>query len=121
MWGRPSAVDCDAAGSAGSNKDPSNSDYLALVQKRIDTFMMAHPYLKKSEIPSDMVTGSGCGLNPNISPEAALIQVGSVAKERKLSEDKVNTLVESKINTPTVMRTRTVNVLEFNVALDELK
>ena len=121
MWGRPSAVDCDAAGSAGSNKDPSNSDYLALVQKRIDTFMMAHPYLKKSEIPSDMVTGSGCGLDPNISPEAALIQVGSVAKERKLSQHKVKAWVKSKIITPTVMRTRMVNVLELKVALDELK
>ena len=68
-----------------------------------------------------MVAASGCGLNPNISPEAALIQVGSVAKERKLSEDKVKALVESKINTPTIMGTHTVNVLELNVALDELK
>ena len=121
FWGRPSAVDYNAAGSAGSNKGPSNPDYLALVQKRIDTFIMAHPYLNKSEIPSDMVTASGSGLDPNISPEGALIQVGRIAKERKLSEDKVKALVESKINTPTIMGTRTVNVLELNVALDELK
>ena len=121
FWGRPSAVDYNAAGSAGSNKGPSNPDYLALVQKRIDTFIMAHPYLNKSEIPSDMVTASGSGLDPNISPEGALIQVRRIAKERKLSEDKVKALVESKINTPTIMGTRTVNVLELNVALDELK
>lgn len=121
FWGRPSAVDYNAAGSAGSNKGPSNPDYLALVQKRIDTFLIVHPYLKKSEITADMVTASGSGLDPNISPEGALIQVKRVAKERKLSEEKVKALVESKINTPTVMGTSTVNVLELNVALDELK
>lgn len=120
FWGRPSAVDYNAAGSAGSNKGPSNAEYLALVQKRIDTFLIVHPYLKKSKIPSDMVTASGSGLDPNISPEGALIQVKRVAKERKLSEEKVKALVESKINNPKVMGTPTVNVLELNVALDEL-
>jgi K+-transporting ATPase ATPase C chain len=121
FWGRPSAVDYNAAGSAGSNKGPSNPDYLALVQKRIDTFLIAHPYLKKSEIPSDMVTASGSGLDPNISPEGALIQVKRVAKVRNLPEDKVKALVETKINKPSLMGTATVNVLELNVALDELK
>ena len=121
FWGRPSAVDYNAAGSAGSNKGPSNPEYLALVQTRIDTFLIVHPYLKKSAIPSDMVTASGSGLDPNISPEGALIQVKRVAKERKLSEEKVKALVETKINKPSVMGTSTVNVLELNVALDELK
>ena len=121
FWGRPSAVDYNAAGSAGSNKGPSNTDYLALVQKRIDTFLVVHTYLKKGEIPSDMVTASGSGLDPNISPEGALIQVKRVAKERKLSEEKVLALVQTKINKPAVMGTSTVNVLELNVALDELK
>lgn len=121
FWGRPSAVDYNAAGSAGSNKGPSNPDYLALVQKKIDTFLIVHPYLKKSEIPSDMVTASGSGLDPNISPQGALIQVKRVAKERKLSENKVKALVETKINSPAVIGTATVNVLELNVALDELK
>jgi K+-transporting ATPase ATPase C chain len=121
FWGRPSAVDYNAAGSGGSNKGSSNPDYLALVQKRIDTFLIVHPYLKKSEIPSDMVTASGSGLDPNISPEGALIQVKRVAKVRNLSEEKVKALVETKINKPSVMGTSTVNVLELNVALDELK
>lgn len=121
FWGRPSAVDYNAAGSAGSNKGPSNAEYLALVQKRIDTFIMAHPYLKKSDIPSDMVTASSSGLDPNISPEGALIQVKRVAKVRNLAEEKVKALVESKINTPLIMGTPTVNVLELNVALDKLK
>jgi K+-transporting ATPase ATPase C chain len=121
FWGRPSAVDYNAAGSGGSNKGPSNSDYLAMVQKRIDTFLIVHPYLKKSEIPADMVTASGSGLDPNISPQGALIQVKRVAKERNLSEEKVKALVQAKINTPAVIGTATVNVLELNVALDELK
>ncbi|TRX35001.1 K(+)-transporting ATPase subunit C [Flavobacterium sp. ZT3R18] len=121
FWGRPSAVDYNAAGSGGSNKAASNPDYLALIQKRIDTFLIAHPYLKKSEIPSDMVTASGSGLDPNISPEGALIQVKRVAAVRKLSEEKVKALVENKINKPTLAGTSTVNVLELNVALDELK
>ena len=118
FWERPSAVDYNAAGSGGSNKGPGNPDYLALVQKRIDTFLIVHPYLKKSEIPSDMVTASGSGLDPNISPQGALIQVKRVAKERNLSEEKVKALVQSKINTPAVICTARVNVLDLNVALD---
>ncbi|WP_163401369.1 K(+)-transporting ATPase subunit C [Flavobacterium fluviatile] len=120
FWGRPSAVDYNAAGSAGSNKGPSNADYLALVQKRIDTLLLVHPYLEKSDIPSDMVTASGSGLDPNISPQGALIQVKRVAKERNLAEAKVKALVESKIN-PAVVGPETVNVLELNVALDTLR
>lgn len=121
FWGRLSAVDYNAAGSCGSNKGPSNPDYLAEVQKRIDTFLIVHPYLKKSQIPADIVTASGSGLDPNISPVGALIQVKRVAKERKLSEEKVRTLVESKIEKPSFVGVSKVNVLELNVALYELK
>jgi K+-transporting ATPase ATPase C chain len=121
FWGRPSAVDYNAAGSGGSNKGASNAEYLAQVQKRIDTFLVVHPYLKKSEIPADMVTASGSGLDPNISPQGALIQVKRVADARKLSEEKVKQLVEKMSNKPKVMGTETVNVLELNIALDQLK
>lgn len=120
FWGRPSAVDYNAAGSAGSNKGPSNAEYLALVQKRIDTLLLVHPYLKKSDIPADMVTASGSGLDPNISPQGAFIQVKRIAKERKLDETKVKALVKSKINSA-VVGPETVNVLELNVALDQLR
>jgi K+-transporting ATPase ATPase C chain len=121
FWGRPSAVDYNATGSAGSNKGPSNADYLAQVQKRIDTFLLVHPYLKKADIPSDMVTASGSGLDPNISPQGALIQVKRIAATRKLPEEKVKSLVEKMSNKPTVIGTETVNVLELNIALDDLK
>ncbi|RZJ65859.1 MAG: K(+)-transporting ATPase subunit C [Flavobacterium sp.] len=120
FWSRPSAVDYNAASSAGSNKGPGNEEYLAVVQKRIDTFLVVHPYLKKSEIPSDMVTASGSGLDPDISAQGALIQVKRVADVRKIDEAKVRRLVESKIYKP-VLGTVKVNVLELNLALDELK
>ncbi len=120
FWGRPSAVDYNAAGSGGSNKGPSNKEYLDLVQKRIDTFLTAHPYLKKSDIPADMVTASGSGLDPNISPQGALIQVKRVALARNISEEKIKDLIESKIHNPSI-GTSMINVLELNVALNELK
>src|SRR6187397_1586984 len=65
--GRPSAVDYNAAGSAGSNKGPSNPDYLKIVQGRIDTFLIHNPGIKKEEMPADLVTASGSGLDPDIS------------------------------------------------------
>src|SRR5665647_537063 len=65
FWGRPSAVAYNAAGSAGSNKGPSNPDYLKDVSNRIDTLLKYHPYLKRADIPVDLVTASGSGLDPN--------------------------------------------------------
>lgn len=120
FWGRPSAVRYNAAGSAGSNKGPSNTDYLALVQKRIDTFLIAHPYLKKPEIPSDMVTASGSGLDPDISVQGATIQIGRIAKARKIDESKIQKLVGSHIE-KAVFGPQKINVLELNIALDKLQ
>ncbi|RZJ72962.1 K(+)-transporting ATPase subunit C [Flavobacterium sp.] len=117
FWGRPSAVDYNAAASGGSNKGASNAEYLKQVQKRIDTFLIAHPYLEKAQIPSDIVTASGSGLDPHISPQAALIQVRRVANERHISESEVRKLVGKHIRKPTIAGTETVNVLELNLEL----
>lgn len=119
FWGRPSAVAYNAAGSAGSNKGPSNADYLAEVQKRIDTFLVAHPYLKKSEIPADMVTASGSGLDPDISVQGAKIQIGRVAKTRNIDAGKLQKLVESHVE-KTMFGPEKINVLTLNLALDKL-
>jgi K+-transporting ATPase ATPase C chain len=67
FWSRPSAVDYNAAGSGGSNKAASNKEYLQQVQARIDTFLIHNPEVKKTEIPVDLVTASGSGLDPHIS------------------------------------------------------
>jgi K+-transporting ATPase ATPase C chain len=117
FWGRPSAVDYNAAGSAGSNKGPSNPDYLQIVQDRIDTFLVHNPGIKKEEVPADLVTASGSGLDPHISPVSAFVQVKRIARVRNLSEDKVKALVEQHIE-KTFLGPSVVNVLKLNVALD---
>ena len=123
FWGRPSAVDYNAAGSAGSNKGPSNPDYLQQVSDRADTLLKYHPYLKKSQIPSDLVTASGSGLDPNISVEGAKIQIKRIADYRKLDEKKVEKLVEANTNKPLwgLFGPSSVNLLKLNLALDDIK
>lgn len=123
FWGRPSAVGYNAAGSGGSNKGASNPDYLTEVQERIDTLLKYHPYIQKSQIPADMVTASGSGLDPNISIEAANIQIKRVADIRKLDEKQVQDLVEKNTEKPLLglFGPSVVNVLRLNLALDNLK
>lgn len=123
FWGRPSAVDYNAAGSAGSNKGPSNPDYLEIVKDRIDSFLVYNPGIKKEEIPAEMVTASGSGLDPDISPAGAYIQVKRVAAVRNLPEEKIKALVEEHTQKPLagMFGPSKVNVLKLNVALDNLK
>lgn len=121
--GRPSAVGYNAASTGGSNKGPSNPDYLAEVQARIDTFLVYNPGVRKEDIPSELVTASGGGLDPHISPQGAFIQISRVAKARNISEDKIKELVRSNIEKPLfgLFGTERVNVLKLNLALDNLK
>jgi potassium-transporting ATPase KdpC subunit len=118
--GRPSAVDYNAAGSAGSNKGPTNPDYLKSVQDRIDTFLVHNPGVRKEEIPADLVTASGSGLDPDISPEAAYVQVIRIAKMRGLVEENVKSLVDRHVERP-LLGPAHVHVLTLNIALDQLK
>jgi K+-transporting ATPase ATPase C chain len=122
FWGRPSAVDYNAASSAGSNKGPSNPDYLALVQARIDTFLVHHPGVTKEAIPAEMVTASGSGLDPHISPASAHVQVNRIAQQRNLSQAQVSKLVEEHIEHPFLgfFGIEKINVLKLNIALDKL-
>jgi K+-transporting ATPase ATPase C chain len=120
FWGRPSAVDYNAAGSGGSNKGPTNPDYLKTVQDRIDSFLVHNPTVKKEALPAEIVTASGSGLDPDISPTAAIVQIARVAKARGLAEEKVNALVTEHIEKH-AFGPATINVLKLNVALNNLK
>ncbi|WP_020599356.1 K(+)-transporting ATPase subunit C [Spirosoma panaciterrae] len=119
---RPSAVDYNAAGSAGSNKGPSNPDYLKAVQARIDTFLVHNPGVRKDDIPAELVTASGSGLDPDLSPAGAKIQIARIAKVRGISADRLNQLVDDHTEGPLLglFGPATVNVLALNVALDQI-
>ena len=123
FWSRPSAVDYNAAASGGSNKGPTNPDYLKQVKDRIDTFLVHNPGIQRKDIPSDLVTASGAGLDPHISVEGAYVQVKRVAAARNLYEEKINSLVTKHIDRPLLglFGTERVNVLELNIELDNLK
>lgn len=73
----------DATSSAGSNKGPANDEYLNEIKVRIDTFLIHHPYLSRKDVPAEMVTASASGLDPDITPQCAYIQIKRVAKARK--------------------------------------
>ena len=120
FWGRPSAVDYNAAGSAGSNKGPSNPDYLQVVQDRIDSFLVHNPGIKKEEIPAEMVTASGSGLDPHISPASAYVQVQRIAAVRGIAAQKIKALAGQHIE-KTIFGPPVINVLKLNIALDQLQ
>ena len=123
FWSRPSAVGYNAAGSGGSNKGPTNKEYLAQVQGRIDTFLVHNPSVKKSDIPVEMVTASGSGLDPHISPKAAMIQVPRIAKVRNIPEDKIIALIREQTEKPLLRMfgPSQINVLKLNLSLDNIK
>jgi K+-transporting ATPase ATPase C chain len=123
FWSRPSAVAYNAAGSGGSNKGPSNPDYLKDVEAHIDTFLRHDPGVTRVEIPAELVTYSGSGLDPDLSPGGAYVQVARIAKVRHVSEEEVRSVVDRHIEKPFLglFGPQKVNVLELNVALDSLE
>ena len=123
FWGRPSHAGdgYDATSSSGSNKGPTNQEYLDEVDARVDTFLKHHPYLQRDDVPAEMVTASASGLEPDITPACAYVQVQRVATARSMSVDAVKAIVEASIEKPFLgfLGTEKVNVLKLNVALDE--
>lgn len=123
FWSRPSAVNYAADGSGGSNKAPGNPDYLKDVNARIDTFLKHNPAVTRSQIPAELVTASGSGLDPDLSPAGAKIQVPRIAKVRNIPEATLYQLIEKQTEGPLwgLFGPAKVNVLKLNIALDELK
>ena len=116
---RPSAVDYQADASAGSNKGPSNPEYLAAVKARLDTFLVKNPGVQAADVPAELLTASGSGLDPHLSPQGALVQVPRVARARRLSEAAVRNLIP-RYTTAVLFGPDVVDVLQLNLALDEL-
>ncbi|MCB0244840.1 MAG: potassium-transporting ATPase subunit KdpC [Anaerolineae bacterium] len=129
FWGRPSAttpLPYNAAASAGSNLGPSNDALTLAVQTRVDALHAANASVSvdnSAPVPVDLVTASGSGLDPHISPAAAEWQVARVARARNLSEGQVRSLVAQNTQDRQLgfLGEPRVNVLELNMALDALQ
>jgi K+-transporting ATPase ATPase C chain len=117
---RPSAVDYNAASTGGTNYGPSNPDHLKAVQERIEG-VVAEEKVPAGQVPSEMVTASGAGLDPHIPPAAAALQAPRVASARGVPVERVRDLIRAHTEPPTLgfLGRARVNVLELNLALDE--
>jgi len=125
FWGRPSATapfPYNAAASSGSNLGPTNDVLIKVVQARVHALKTADPDNSLS-LPVDLVTASGSGLDPHISPASAAYQVRRIAHARGMEEDMVRQLVSQHTEGRQlgILGEPRVNVLALNLALDTLK
>jgi K+-transporting ATPase ATPase C chain len=123
--GRPSAAGAngyDAASSGGSNLGPTNKALIGAVRQRLEEVIERNPGITAGQVPIDLVTASGSGLDPEISPAAAEIQAARVAKARRLSDGAVRALIRAhtRPRAAGILGEPGVNVLELNLALDAL-
>ena len=126
FWGRPSATSAhpyNAMASGGSNLGPSNADFLALVKTRADALIKANLNNHFPHVPVELVTASGSGLDPDISPLAAFYQVHRIAEARGIPDAKITELINNSITMRSlgILGEPRVNVLELNIALDKMQ
>jgi K+-transporting ATPase ATPase C chain len=116
---RPSAVDYNAASTGGTNYGPSNPDHLRAVRERLAA-VMRQESVAPGQVPSEMVTASGGGLDPHIPPAAADLQARRVVSARAVSVERIRDLVRAYTEPATfgLLGRARVNVLELNLALD---
>ena len=129
MWGRIMNIDVstykDENGhtlmyAAPSNLSPASEEYEALVEERVEKLRAANPDMDETAIPVDLVTCSGSGLDPHISPAAAEYQVARIAKANDITEDEVQAIIEKCTDGRFLglFGEETVNVLKVNLMLD---
>lgn len=129
MWGRIMNIDVstykDENGhtlmyAAPSNLSPASEEYEALVAERVEKLRAANPDMDETAIPVDLVSCSGSGLDPHISPAAAEYQVARIAKANDMTEDEVRAIIEKCTDGRFlgVFGEETVNVLKVNLMLD---
>ncbi|EHR35646.1 potassium-transporting ATPase subunit KdpC [Helcococcus kunzii] len=136
MWSRPSSVKYDifiednngnqtytngekfnGVSSGSQNLAPSNPDLAKRVEEGMTAFLKANPDVKQSEIPADLLTASGSGLDPHISYQSALIQISRIVKYSGLDEAKIKSIVEKNTENKLfgVFGEKVVNVLGVNI------
>jgi K+-transporting ATPase ATPase C chain len=125
LWGRLSATapfPYNSASSGGSNLSQTNPDLVKQAKGRIDALRDADPQAA-TQVPVDLATASGSGLDPHISPAAAEYQVKRIARARGIDESAVRSLVAKNTEGRQfgILGEAQVNVLELNLALDEMR
>lgn len=129
MWGRIMNLDVstykDENGktlmyAAPSNLSPASEEYKKLVAERVEMLRAANPDMDEAAVPVDLVTCSGSGLDPHISPAAAEYQVARIAKTNSMTEDKVREIIQKCTSGKFlgIFGEETVNVLKVNLMLD---
>ncbi len=121
--GRVSSVDYNANGSGSSNLAPSNPALMERMKASIEEWKKQNPDVPVSSLPMDLITNSGSGLDPDISPAAALAQVPRISKLTGVSQDKLQALITQNTNPPQLgmLGDSAVNVLKLNIGLEQLK
>lgn len=106
-------------GSGGSNLAPSNEELKERVEKSVDEFLEKNPGVEKGDIPADLLTASGSGMDPDITPQSAKIQIPAIAENTGLSEEELEKIVENNTEGKVlgVFGHERVNVLKCNLEI----
>ena len=126
FWSRPSSVEYNPMPSGGSNLGPLNPKLREEITRRSESFILGNQLLREHNIPAEMIFASGSGLDPHISPEAALIQLKRVAKARGFDQVMENNLAEiihdlTEDRQYFIFGEPRINVFKLNLMTDSLK